>query len=219
MGTGARTSLPMVLADEMEADWTRVKIVQAPGDEPKYGNQDTDGSRSLRHHIQPMRQMGAAVRQMLEQAAAKEWGVDPELCVAENHEVKLVEKEVAEGVIEAPTGKRLGYGELANVAMALPVPAFENLKFKDQTEFRYLGRGDVQIYDLHDITTGKAVYGADVSRARHEVCGDRAAAGGRRQGQIGERRRRRARLPASRTSSRSRAASRRRSSRRSAASR
>ena len=92
MGTGARTSLPMVLADEMEADWARVKIVQAPGDEPKYGNQDTDGSRSLRHHIQPMRQMGAAVRQMLEQAAAKEWGVDPELCVAENHVVKLVEK-------------------------------------------------------------------------------------------------------------------------------
>ena len=55
MGTGARTSLPMVIADEMEADWARVKIVQAPGDEPKYGNQDTDGSRSMRHHIQPMR--------------------------------------------------------------------------------------------------------------------------------------------------------------------
>ncbi|MGI9499875.1 MAG: molybdopterin cofactor-binding domain-containing protein, partial [Geminicoccaceae bacterium] len=53
MGTGARTSLPMVIADEMEADWSRVKIVQAEGDEPKYGNQDTDGSRSMRHHIQP----------------------------------------------------------------------------------------------------------------------------------------------------------------------
>ena len=52
MGTGARTSLPMVIADEMEADWARVKIVQAPGDEVKYGNQDTDGSRSMRHHIQ-----------------------------------------------------------------------------------------------------------------------------------------------------------------------
>jgi isoquinoline 1-oxidoreductase beta subunit len=163
MGTGSRTSLPMVLADEMEADWTRVRIVQAPGDEPKYGNQDTDGSRSLRHHVQPMRQMGAAVRQMLEQAAAKEWGVEPKLCRAENHEVVLVAKEVAQGVIEEPTGKRLGYGELAGVAMALPVPAFENLKFKDQSEFRYLGRGDVQIYDLHDITTGKAIYGADVT--------------------------------------------------------
>ena len=74
MGTGSRTSVPMVLADEMEADWARVKIVQAPGDEPKYGNQDTDGSRSMRHHIQPMRQMGAAVRSMLEQAAATEVG-------------------------------------------------------------------------------------------------------------------------------------------------
>jgi isoquinoline 1-oxidoreductase beta subunit len=162
MGTGARTSLPMVVADELEADWSRVKIVQAPGDEPTYGNQDTDGSRSMRHYIQPMRQIGASVRQMLEQAAAAEWGVDPDLCVAENHEVKLVEKEVAEGVIESPGGKRLGYGDLATAAMALPVPAFEELRFKDQNDFRYIGKGAVQIYDLHDITTGKATYGADV---------------------------------------------------------
>jgi isoquinoline 1-oxidoreductase beta subunit len=163
MGTGSRTSVPMVLADEMEADWARVKIVQAPGDEPTYGNQDTDGSRSMRHHIQPMRQMGAAVRSMLEQAAAKEWGVDPKLCHAQNHEVILLEKEVAgEGVIESPTGKRLGYGQLAAAAMALPVPPFDQLKFKDEDQFRYIGKGEVQIYDLHDITTGKAIYGADV---------------------------------------------------------
>ena len=77
MGQGSRTSLPMVLADEMGADWERVKIVQAEGDEPKYGNQDTDGSRSMRHHIQAMRQMGASVRQMLAMAAAEEWGVEP----------------------------------------------------------------------------------------------------------------------------------------------
>src|SRR3990170_3274587 len=70
MGTGARTSVPMVLADEMEANWDRVRIVQAPGDEPRYGNQDTDGSRSLRHNIQPAREMGASVRHMLEQVAA-----------------------------------------------------------------------------------------------------------------------------------------------------
>ena len=216
MGTGARTSLPMVLADEMEADWARVKIVQAPGDEPRYGNQDTDGSRSLRHHIQSMRQMGAAVRQMLEQAAAERVGGRPRLCVAENHVVKLVEHEV---VIEAPTGKRLGYGELADVAMALPVPPFEKLKFKDETEFRYIGKGDVQIYDLHDITTGKAVYGADVSLpgmkyaviARPPVVGGKVKSVERPGGARGCR--------ASRTWSRSRAASRRRSSRRSAASR
>ena len=74
MGTGSRTSIPMVIADEMEADWDRVKIVQAEGDEPKYGNQDTDGSRSLRHHIQPAREIGASVRRMLEEAAAKRVG-------------------------------------------------------------------------------------------------------------------------------------------------
>ena len=159
MGTGARTSVPMVLADEMEADWARVKIVQAPGDEPKYGNQDTDGSRSMRHHIQPMRQMGAAVRSMLEQAAAQKWGVDRELCRAKNHEVFLLEK-VGEGMAE--TDQRLGYGELAAAAMALPVPPFEQLTFKDEADFRYIGKGEVQIYDLHDITTGKAIYGADV---------------------------------------------------------
>src|SRR3546814_12586490 len=73
MGTGVRTSIPMVVADEMEADWARVRIVQAEGDEKKYGNQDTDGSRSLRHHIQPARDIGAAVRRMLEQAAAERW--------------------------------------------------------------------------------------------------------------------------------------------------
>src|SRR6202021_1264203 len=75
MGTGVRTSLPMVVADEMGADWSRVRVQQAPGDEKKYGNQDTDGSRSTRHFIQPMRRCGAAARMMLEQAAALSWGV------------------------------------------------------------------------------------------------------------------------------------------------
>ena len=69
MGTGVRTSLPMIVADEMEADWARVRIVQAPGDEAKYGNQDTDGSRSVRHYLMPMREVGAAARAMLEAAA------------------------------------------------------------------------------------------------------------------------------------------------------
>ncbi len=151
MGTGARTSLPMVIADELEADWSKVKIVQAPGDEPKYGNQDTDGSRSMRHHIQACRQMGASVRQMLRQAAAKEWGVDVAEVKAINHEV------MHEG-----SGKKAGYGDLATAAMALPVPKFEELSFKPEGEFRYIGKGNVSIYDLHDITTGKAVYGADV---------------------------------------------------------
>ncbi len=149
MGTGSRTSLPMVLADEMGADWQRVKLVQAEGDEPRYGNQDTDGSRSMRHHIQSMRQMGASVRHMLANAAADKWGVDP--------------KDVKVGVHEVSSGsKRAGFGDLAKAAMKQPVPEFEDLTFKDESEFRYIGKGNVSIYDLHDITTGKAVYGADV---------------------------------------------------------
>ena len=152
MGTGSRTSIPMVVADEMEADWDRVKIVQAEGDEKKYGNQDTDGSRSLRHHIQPARDIGASVRRMLEEAAAKQWDTDVANVEASGHEV-----------VHKTLGLRLGYGELAEAAMALPVPPRENLRFKDEKEFRYIGKGAVKITDLHDITTGKAVYGADVS--------------------------------------------------------
>src|SRR5262249_58071106 len=75
MGTGSRTSLPMAVADELEADWSRVKVVQSPGDEQKYGNQNTDGSRSMRHFIQPMRECGAAMRQMPETSAPQRWRV------------------------------------------------------------------------------------------------------------------------------------------------
>jgi len=150
MGTGSRTSLPMIIADEMEADWSRCRIVQAPGDEEKYGNQDTDGSRSLRHHIQPMRQCGAAVRQMLEAAAAKRWSVDPGEVSAQNHEV-----------VHKASGRKLGYGDLAGDASALPTPAADQIKLKDPSAFRYIGKGNVSIVDLFDITTGRAVYGID----------------------------------------------------------
>src|SRR3546814_3369927 len=134
----------MVVADEMEADWARVRIVQAEGDEKKYGNQDTDGSRSLRHHIQPARDIDAAVRRMLEQAAAERWQTEVANVEAVNHEV-----------VHKSLGLRLGYGALAEAAMALPVPARSDLTFKDEKAFRYIGKGQVQIVDLHDITTGK----------------------------------------------------------------
>jgi isoquinoline 1-oxidoreductase beta subunit len=156
MGTGIRTSLPMVVADEMCADWSRVHLIQAPGDEPKYGNQDTDGSRSMRHFIQPMRQCGAAMRQMLETAAAAKWGVDVGVCRARDHAVALLDKDKKE------TGKVLTFGELAEAAMALPVPALETIVYKSPDEFTLMGKGEVQIVDLHDITVGEARYGADV---------------------------------------------------------
>jgi isoquinoline 1-oxidoreductase subunit beta len=85
MGTGVRTSLPLIVAEEMEADWSRVRVQQAPGDEVKYGNQDTDGSRSTRHYLIPMRQIGASARSMLEAAAAKRWGVPATEVKAANH--------------------------------------------------------------------------------------------------------------------------------------
>jgi isoquinoline 1-oxidoreductase beta subunit len=151
MGTGSRTSLPMVVADEMEADWSRVKIMQAPGNEQKYGNQDTDGSRSIRHFIQPMRACGAATRQMLEHAAALKWGVSDTECQAQNHKV-----------VHKPTGKSLGYGELAAAAAALPTPKLSQINLKDPSQFRYIGKGAVQITDLFDITTGHAKYAQDI---------------------------------------------------------
>ena len=160
MGTGVRTFVPMILADELEADWDRVTIVQAEGDEPKYGNQDTDGSRSVRHHIQSMRQIGASVRQMLETAAAERWGVPRERVRARNHRVYLLD---GRGPDARETGTKLGFGELAADAMSLDVPAFEDLTFKSEDEFRYIGKGEIPPYDQHDITTGKALYGADVS--------------------------------------------------------
>jgi len=152
MGTGAaRTALPMIVADEMGADWARVKVVQSPGDEKTYGNQDTDGSRSVRHFIQPMRQCGAAARQMLEAAAAKQWGVD----------VSEVETQVHE-VVHKASGRKLGFGDLATDAAALPVPAEDKIKLKDASAFRYIGKGNVRPTDQVNITTGEATYGQDV---------------------------------------------------------
>ena len=152
MGNGAaRTSLPMIVADELEADWSKVRIVQSPGDEEKYGNQDTDGSRSVRHFIQPMRLCGASARQMLETAAAKRWGVDVSEVSAENHE------DVHRG-----SGRKLGYGALAADAAKLPTPPAKSVKLKDEKAFRYMGKGNVSIVDLYDITTGNTTYGQDV---------------------------------------------------------
>src|SRR5579872_4792616 len=124
MGTGVRTSLPLIVAEEMDADWSRVRVQQAHGDEVKYGNQDTDGSRSTRHYLMPMRQIGAAARTMLEQAAAKRWGVPVAEVKAVNHEV-----------VHDATGRKLGFGELAADAATEPVPAIDSLKLKDPKSF------------------------------------------------------------------------------------
>ena len=148
MGQGIRTSLAMVAADELEASWSDVKVKQAPADEEKYGNQDTDGSRSMRHHFLAMRRVGAAARMMMEQAAATEWNVPHSEVKAANHEI-----------VHVKSGRRLGFGALAKAALGLPVPA--NIKLKDPDSFRYIGKEKTGIVDGFDITTGRALYGID----------------------------------------------------------
>lgn len=149
MGTGIRTGLPMVVADELEADWSRVVIEQAVGDK-QYGSQYTDGSRSVVQNYQRMREFGAAARRMLEQAAAQQWGVDLGEVKAENHRV-----------IHTSSGKALDYGELIAVAAELPVPSADQLTLKDPKDFRYIGK-DMPIVDLADMVRGKALYSIDI---------------------------------------------------------
>jgi isoquinoline 1-oxidoreductase beta subunit len=150
MGQGVRTGMPIIVADELEADWSRVRVVQAPGDEARYGNQDTDGSRSTRHFFMPMRRCGAAARQMLEAAAAARWKVPISEVQAKNSEV-----------VHVPTGRRFGYGALAKEAARLPVPSDDAIRLKEPAQFRYIGTGKLKLLDAHDIVTGKAQYGMD----------------------------------------------------------
>ena len=150
MGQGIRTGMPMIVADEMEADWKRVRVAQATGDEKKFGNQDTDGSRSTRHFFEPMRRCGAAARAMLEAAAAERWKVPASEVTAKNHEV-----------VHRASGRRLGYGALAKAAAGQPVPARASLRLKDPKDFRYIGKGQLKLVDAADIASGKAKYGID----------------------------------------------------------
>jgi isoquinoline 1-oxidoreductase beta subunit len=148
MGTGIRSVLPTVLADELEADWKRVRIEQALGD-PKYGSQNTDGSCSIRDFYDAMREAGATARLMLELAASEKWGVPVTECKAQNH-----------FVVHAGSGRKLAFGELVALAAKRSVPKKEEIKFKSPAEYRYIGK-DVPIVDREDICTGKGVFGVD----------------------------------------------------------
>jgi len=151
MGTVIRTSLPLVVADELDADWKRVKIDQAIGDK-RYGDQNTDGSHSIRSFYDVMRQAGATARVMLISAAAERWNVPASQCKTEPHTV-----------VHPQTGRRLSYGDLAAAASKLPVPNKQDVQLKTKDEWRYIGKG-MTSYDLLDLCIGKAVYGMDVRR-------------------------------------------------------
>jgi isoquinoline 1-oxidoreductase beta subunit len=148
MGTVIRTCLPLVLADELDADFKRVKIDQAIGDQ-RYGDQNTDGSHSIRSFFDTMRECGASARWMLIQAAAQQWNVPASECSTELHTV-----------VHKATGRRVGYGELAAEAARLSVPKKEQLQLKRPSEWRYIGKGATS-YDLDNLCTGKAMYGMD----------------------------------------------------------
>ena len=153
MGSGSRTALPLIVADELEAIWKLVKIVQATGDE-KYGDQDTDGSHSVRSFFDPLREAGATARTMLVRAAAQKWGVPESQCAAHSHYVYDT-KSGAPG-----SQRKVFYGELVEAAAKLEVPKKEELKLKSRNEWIYIGKG-ASSYDLKDMVSGKAGYGID----------------------------------------------------------
>jgi isoquinoline 1-oxidoreductase beta subunit len=148
MGTGSRTALPLVLAEELDADWKRVRIEQAIGD-ARYGSQDTDGSQSVREFYAVMREAGATARAMLKQAAAQQWKVPAEECESDLH-----------CIVHRGSGRKRDYGELAALAAALPVPKKEDLEYKPKGAWRYVGKG-ASAYDLADLCTGRAQFGMD----------------------------------------------------------
>jgi isoquinoline 1-oxidoreductase beta subunit len=148
MGTGNRTSLPMIVADELDADWTKVTVEQAIGD-ARYGSQNTDGSQSVRGFFDVLREAGASARVMLIQAAAQRWKVAAADCETSLHEV-----------VHRASGRRLPYGTLVAAASKLPVPKREDVRLKERSAWRYVGK-DMHMYDLAAICTGNAIYGMD----------------------------------------------------------
>ena len=150
MGCGSRTALPMMLADELGADWNRVKIDQAIGD-VRYGDQETDGSHSVRDGFDLMRETGAAARLMLIRAAAAQWNVPAGECDTSQPHF----------VVHRGSAKKAGFGELAEAAAKQPVPKREELKLNPRSAWRYIGKDDTRLFDLPDIVTGKAIFGMD----------------------------------------------------------
>lgn len=146
IGQGVKTSMPMLIAEELDVAWEDVHVVQGKLDTENYTRQVAGGSQSLRQGWEPLRQTGATARQMLVNAAAAKWGVSASEC------------KTNKGVITNANGDKLGYGEVVKEAASLEVP--EDVTLKDPKDFHIIGQ-DVSNVDIDEIVTGKPLFGLD----------------------------------------------------------
>ena len=148
-GQGSRTALAMLVAEELDADWHKIKVIQATADQAQFGRQGIGGSHTIVGKYDELRKVGAAARMMLISAAAKTWNVDPATLKTSN------------GYVLSADGKKsLSYGELTTVAITIPVPNGV-VEVKKESEFKLIGKGATRV-DNPDVVTGKAMYGLDV---------------------------------------------------------
>ena len=146
IGQGVKTSMPMIIAEELDVAWKDVNVVQGALDTKNYSRQVAGGSQSIRQGWNPLRQTGATTRKMLVNAAAARWDVDPSECTTK------------EGVIKNSKGDKLGYGEVVKEAAILEVP--ENVTLKNPKDFSIIGQ-DISNVDIDKIITGKPLFGLD----------------------------------------------------------
>ncbi|HET9447884.1 MAG TPA: molybdopterin cofactor-binding domain-containing protein, partial [Steroidobacteraceae bacterium] len=149
VGQGVKTSLPMIVAEELDADWSKVHVEMAPVNAALYGRQSAGGSRSIPTSWDQLRRAGATARTMLVSAAANEWGVSESECSTESS-----------SVVHKQSNRRLAYGALASKAAALPVPDEKSLKLKERKDYKLLGKRVTGV-DNRMIVTGQPLFGID----------------------------------------------------------
>jgi isoquinoline 1-oxidoreductase beta subunit len=150
LGQNIKTSFAMIVADELEADWSKVNVVQAPLDTKRFQRQLTGGSGAIPHSWSRLRNAGATAKQMLINAAAQQWNVPASECTAENGQV-----------LHKSSGKKLGYGDLATAASKLTIPA--EVKLKDPKDFKFIGKA-IKNVENKNIVIGKGMFGLDFYR-------------------------------------------------------